>query len=263
MDLELRDKVALVAAASAGLGQAVAYELAREGARLVIFSRSKERIDAAARAIRDDTGADVHPVVANVASVADVQRVVRETIERFSRVDILVTNGGGPPTGGFDAHDDPAYLEAFEQNFLGSVRLIRECLPYMKDQKWGRIINITSLSVKEPQVNLTVSNVVRLGLTGLSKTLSKEVARYNILINNLAPTSVFTERTKVLVESQARRENRSYDEVLAEREKAIPVGRFGRPDELAAMAVLLASPRIGYITGTTIPIDGGVSHSLF
>jgi 3-oxoacyl-[acyl-carrier protein] reductase len=261
MNLGIKGRTAIVVAASKGLGKAAALELAREGANLVICSRDEQRIQSVGKEISLETRAQVRSIVADVTRVVDIRRVVREAVEGTGRVDILVTNAGGPPVGGFADHDDTAFLNAFEQNCLSAIRLIRECLPHMKAQKWGRIVNITSLSVKEPVVNLMLSNVARLGLVGVVKTLSREVAGDNILISNVAPTSIFTERTKELVACQAKQEGRPYEEVLATREKKIPVGRFGRPDELAALIAFLVSNRNGYITGVTIPVDGGVSHS--
>ena len=259
MDLGLRGKTALVAAASKGLGEAVARALAQEGANVVIFSRDEAAIQATAREIEGIAadGAQVLALAADVTNPMDVERVVRAAAERFGGVDILYNNAGGPKPGYFDALSDEDWHQAFSLNLMSAIRLTRACLPYMRRKRWGRIITGTSSSVKQPIDTLMLSNSIRSATTAWSKTLADQVAGDGITVNTLAPGRIKTERTVQLDEDTARRTGKSLDEIMRERLAAIPMGRYGDPAEFGAAAAFLASEQASYITGVTLLVDGG------
>jgi len=262
MDLGLENRVAIVAASSRGLGKACALELAREGAQVVICGRDPESLASAADEIRSATGADVFPVEADLTDDAQIRHLVAETLHRFGRIDVLVTNNGGPPAGYFDDFDDEAWLEAHQLTLLSAVRLIRAALPAMRARQWGRIINITSVSVKQPIDNLLLSNVYRPGVIGLAKTLSAQLAAGGITVNNVAPGYTRTDRVLDLARARAAGGEQTVEEVLADTVASVPMQRMGEPGELAALVAFLASERAGYITGATIQVDGGYVASL-
>jgi 3-oxoacyl-[acyl-carrier protein] reductase len=257
MDLGLKDRVAIVAASSRGLGKACALELAREGAKVVLCARDAERLNSTAEEIRAVTGTEVLTIQTDLVDEGQIRHLADETVRRFGRIDILVTNNGGPPAGYFDGFDDEAWLAAHQLTLMSAVRLIRAALPAMRVQQWGRIINITSVSVKQPIDNLLLSNVYRPGVIGLAKTLSAQVAADGITVNNVAPGYTRTDRVVELAQSRAAREGRTTDEILAETAASFPMQRMAEPEELAALVAFLASERASYITGTTIPVDGG------
>jgi 3-oxoacyl-[acyl-carrier protein] reductase len=257
MDLGLKDRVAIVAAASRGLGKACARELAREGARVVICARSEDDLVATVAEIREVTGADVRYHVVDLTDDGQIRHLADETLRRYGRIDVLVTNNGGPPPGYFDDLDDDAFHTGHERTLLSAVRLIRSVLPAMRLQGWGRIVNITSISVKQPIDDLLLSNVYRAGVVGLAKTLSLQVASDGITINNVAPSYTRTERIAEIFASRAREQGRSVEEVMAEAGASYPAGRMAEPEELAALVAFLASERASYINGTTIQVDGG------
>uniref|UniRef100_A0A831TC82 SDR family oxidoreductase n=2 Tax=Thermorudis TaxID=1649508 RepID=A0A831TC82_9BACT len=257
MDLGLQGKVALVAAASKGLGYAVARGFAREGARVSIFSRDAGRIEEAAERLRQETGAEVLAQVADARDSAQVQRVVDETVRRFGRLDILVTNAGGPPGGGFEDFDEQAYLDAIQLNLMSTIRLCRAAVPYLK-QQGGSIVTITSISVKQPISGLILSNTARLGVVGFAKTLADELAPYNIRVNNVGPGSTRTDRIVDLARQRAERQGITLEEALKDSASGIPLGRLGEPEEFANVVVFLASPAASYVTGQTILVDGGL-----
>lgn len=258
MDFGLAEKVALTTASSKGLGKAIAKELAREGARVVISSRDEAHLRQTAHEISSATGNPVVPVVADVTRAEDVQRLADETLRRFGRVDILVTNAGGPPPGPFEAHDDAAWENAFYLTLLSCVRLIRAVLPAMKAQKWGRIVNVTGTAARQPVDDLILSNAYRAAVVNLAKTLSRSLAPYGITVNNVAAGTVLTERVRELAASRAQALSTDADHVLAQFARSVPLGRLGRPEEFAAAVAFLASERAGYITGVTLPVDGGL-----
>ena len=262
MDLGLKDRVAIVAASSKGLGRACALELAGEGAHVVICARDPEHLASAADEIASATGADVLPVEADLTDHAQIRNLVAQTMDLFGRIDILVTNNGGPPAGFFDDFDDEAWLAAHQLTLLSAVRLIRAVLPAMRARKWGRIINITSVSVKQPIDNLLLSNVYRPGVIGLAKTLSAQVAADGITVNNVAPGYTRTDRVLDLARARAAGGDQTVEAVLADRAANIPMRRMGEPGELAALVAFLASERAGYITGVTVQVDGGYVASL-
>jgi len=262
MDLGLKNRVALVAASSRGLGKACALELAREGARVAICGRDPGSLSAAADEITSATGAEVFPVEADLTEDAQIRHLVEGALARFDRIDILVTNNGGPPAGFFGDFDDDAWLSAHQLTLLSAVRLIRAVLPTMRAQGWGRIVNITSVSVKQPIDNLLLSNVYRPGVVGLAKTLSAQVAAEGITVNNVAPGYTRTDRVLDLAQSRAANTGQAIEEVLAGTVSGVPMGRMGEPGELAALVAFLASERAGFITGVTIQVDGGYVASL-
>ena len=262
MDLGLKDKVALIAAGSRGLGRAVAEELAAEGASLVLCAREAHTLAETAAAIADSSGAHVLAVPADVTSVSDITRVVEAGNERFGRIDILVTNAGGPPAGTFDQLTREQWEEATRLTLFSAIELARQVLAGMKERRWGRILNITSIAVKQPVENLMLSNSLRAGLTGFARTLANEVAAQGITVNNILPGYTRTERLEDLAQMMAEKQGISTAEFSAKWEKEIPMGRLGEPREFAALAAFLVSERASYITGTSIQVDGGWIRSL-
>ncbi len=262
MDLGLKGKVAFVAAASKGLGRAVAAELAAEGASLVICARNAETLNAVAARIAEISGATVLPVAADVSKPEDAVRAVQAGIEKFGRIDVLVTNAGGPPAGRFENLSREMWAAATELTLNSVLELTRGVLPGMRERRWGRILNITSIAVKQPVENLMLSNSLRAAVTGFARTLANEVAADNITVNNILPGYTRTERVEELAQAAAERDGISRAEVSAKWENEIPMRRLGEPAEFAALAAFLVSERASYITGTSIPVDGGWIRSL-
>jgi len=264
MDLGIKGKVALVAASSKGLGKAIAFALAGEGVNLSIFSRSKDSIELTASEIRrGGFQVDILPSVADVTDKEQIDEVIEATVEKFKGIDILINNAGGPPFGFFEDFESHDWQNALQLNLLSGIYLSRKVVPLMKKQNWGRIINITSVAVKQPIDGLILSNTSRAGLIGFSKTLSNELGEYNILVNNICPGRIYTDRIKTLAEKRAVQLGIKYEKAIEEMEKDIPLGRIGTPEELAALACFLASDKASYITGTTIQVDGGLLRGLF
>lgn len=262
MDLGLKEKVALVAAASRGLGRAVAEELAAEGAALILCARTEATLNEACQSIERATGGRVLGVAGDISKAEDVARITSAGLERFGRVDILVTNSGGPPPGRFESLGQEDWDAAARLLLRSVLELTRAVLPGMKERRWGRILNVTSIAVKQPVDNLILSNSLRAAVTGFARTLANEVAAYGITVNNLLPGYTRTERVEELARSLAASEGLSESEVRARWEAQIPSGRLGEPREFAALAAFLASERASYITGTSITVDGGWTRSL-
>jgi 3-oxoacyl-[acyl-carrier protein] reductase len=262
MDLGLDGKIALVAAASKGLGKAAAWGLAAEGARVAICAREEATLRAAATDIAGATGSEVLPVVADLTSAANIQRLVEHTVAHYGGLHILVTNAGGPPSGYFADFSDEDWLKAVNLTLMSAVRLIRAALPHMVKARWGRIVNITSMSVKQPIDDLILSNAIRTAIVGLAKTLSRQVAADGITVNNVCPSYILTGRIHQLAEARAREQGISTEEVVASYIEDVPVGRIGQPEEVAALIVFLASERASYINGATIQVDGGKYRGL-
>ena len=262
MDLGIKGRVALVAAASRGLGKATAMELAREGARVVIAARGEEELGAAAAAIRGATGTDVLPVPADVTVAADVEALVGAAQAEFGDVDILVNNAGGPRPGTFTDMSDEDWLAAVNLNLMSTIRLTRLVLPGMRRSRWGRIVNIASISVKQPLPNLILSNAARSAVVAMAKTLSLQVAAEGITVNNVCPGTILTDRVRNLAANTAQQQGITPEQALQDMQADIPMGRLGRPEELAALITFLASERASYITGATIQVDGGLYKGL-
>jgi 3-oxoacyl-[acyl-carrier protein] reductase len=257
MDLGLKGKVALVAAASRGLGRAIAEELAREGAHLVLCARGEEALDRARAEIAQSTGARVAAVAADVATTEGIASVVEAAMREHGHVDVLVTNSGGPPSGPFGAHDWAAWQGAVDLLLRSTVELTRAVLPGMRERRWGRILCVTSIAVKQPVDNLILSNALRAGVTGFARTLANEVAAENVTVNTILPGYTRTERVEQLNAAAAAREGLAVEEVQSRLERQIPMRRLGEPREFAALAAFLASERAGYITGQAVAVDGG------
>jgi len=262
MDLGLRGKVALVAAASKGLGRACAEELAAEGAHVVICARGGDALARTRDEIAAATGADVHAVVADVSTVAGIELVAREALGRFGHVDVLVNNAGGPPSGPFEKHAWDAWQNAVDLTLRSAVELTRAVLPGMRERKWGRIVNVTSIAVKQPVDGLILSNSIRSAVTGWARTLANEVARDGVTVNCVLPGYTRTERVEQLNAANASREGVDVVEIQRRIEAQIPMRRLGEPREFGALVAFLASERATYITAQSIPVDGGWIRSL-
>ncbi|HEV8571955.1 MAG TPA: SDR family oxidoreductase [Actinomycetota bacterium] len=262
MDLGLKGRPALVAAASKGLGRACAVALAREGAAVGICGRDEGNLKATRDEIAEETGATVVAIPANVSQEEDAVRFIREGAEALGGCQILVPNAGGPPTGRFDDLSDDDFKGAFELNFLSTVRMTREALPLMRDAGYGRVVVIGSLAIKQPLANLMLSNAIRAGMAGWARTLADEVAPAGITLNVVLPGRIYTDRVVSLLEGQAEREGRSFEEVRESEANTIPLQRFGDPRELGDVVAFLASERASYLTGCFIQIDGGMYRGL-
>jgi 3-oxoacyl-[acyl-carrier protein] reductase len=259
MDLGLKGKVALVAGASQGMGKATALGFAREGAKVSICARGEAALNQAADMIRKETGGEV---LAMTADMEDIQRFVKNSAEHFGRIDIIVNNAGGPPPGDFLNFTDEDWNNAFNLSFMSTMRMTREAVPHIRKVGAGRVINITSYSVKEPIAGLVLSNAIRSGVIGMAKTLSRELGKDNILINNICPGRIDTERAQKLNKARADRLKRPIEEINKEMAAEVPLGRYGTADEAADLIVFLGSDRASYITGTTIQIDGGLVRGI-
>jgi 3-oxoacyl-[acyl-carrier protein] reductase len=256
MDTGLAGRTALVGGASKGIGRAAAVGLAREGCRVAICARNEGPLNTAAEEIRAD-GGEALPIVCDMANHDDIKAAVAQTIEAFGGLDVIVNNAGGPPTGTFDTLDENYWKHALDQNLLSAVRTIREALPHLRRSGQGRIINVTSVSVKTPLDGLMLSNSARLGVIGMAKTLSREIAGQGITVNNVCPGNIATERLMSLIEERATRQGITLEEAVRLEESRVPMGVLGEAEDVANLIVFLASVKARYITGTTIQVDGG------
>jgi len=263
MDLGLKNKVALVAASSRGLGKAVAMGLAREGTKLVICARGKDVLEKTADEILLATGVTVFPLAIDLNEKEQIGWLIDETMDLFGRIDILVTNSGGPPSGRFEDVAEDDWKKACQLTLMSVVRLTRAVIPSMRKQKWGRIIHLVSISAKQPIQGLLLSNALRPAVLGLTKSLSQELGASNILVNAVCPGYFFTDRVKQLVEDRAKHEKKKASKVMDEMVADIPLGRMGNSEELANTVVFLASEKASYITGATFSIDGGMLKGLW
>ena len=262
MDLGLKGRVAIVAAASKGLGRAVAEELARDGAEVAICARSAANLKNAADAIRKATGREVFSQELDVTRADAVHGFVAAVQKRFGRVDICVTNAGGPPSKKFLDISLEDWRNAFELTLMSAVYFAREVLPLMRQRHWGRLIAITSVSVKQPIDNLLLSNSLRAGVTGLMRTLANEFGADGITVNCVCPGYTLTERLDELAEIQAKTAGLSREKIFERLSAQVPLGRVGKPEELAAVVAFLASERASYVNACSIAVDGGYVKSL-
>ena len=262
MDLGLKGKVALVAGASQGMGRATALLFAKEGAKVSICARGAAALNETAAMIRKESGSEIMAMVADMSKAEDIKRFVNESAQQLGRVDVVVNNAGGPPPGEFMKFTDEDWNNAYNLSFMSTMRMTREAVPHMRKVGGGRIINITSYAVKEPIAGLVLSNAVRSAVIGLAKTLSRELGRDNILINNVCPGRIDTDRAQKLNKARADRLGRPVDEINKEMAAEVPLGRYGTPEETADLIVFLGSARASYITGTTILVDGGLVRGI-
>ena len=262
MDLGLKDKVAMVAGASRGLGLAIARELAREGVRVSISSRDAAAIASAAAKIRAESGAEVLGVAADVRLSEPLAAWHRATIEKFGGIDLLVTNSGGPPAGTFESFDDAAWQNAFELLVMSAIRMVRLAIPSMSARGGGSILMLTSSSVKEPVTNLILSNVIRPSVTALAKSLANELAGRNVRVNHLLPGRIATDRLKELDTINSQKAGISVEDHQRRIFATIPLGRYGQPEEFARAAAFLLSDAASYITGASLQVDGGLIRSV-
>jgi 3-oxoacyl-[acyl-carrier protein] reductase len=262
MDLGVNDKVALVTAATGGLGFATAQELAREGARVIIAARSRDKLERAASAIKEVTGASVEAKVADCGSAVELEQLVANTEAQFGRLDILINNSGGPPSAPFVELSDEDWHRVFDAKFLPQVRCARAALPGMSRRKWGRIISFVGTHGRTPKAYAITAGVVNAALLNLTKALAQLGAPHNVLVNAINPGPIETDRMKYLTVQQAQKmgisEAQSKDLLTQE----ILLGRFGQPEDIAAAAVFLASERAKFITGAFLDVDGGLTRAL-
>ncbi|HTW05204.1 MAG TPA: SDR family oxidoreductase [Streptosporangiaceae bacterium] len=264
MDYQLSGRVAVVNAASRGLGRGIAEALAAERVRLVITSRDEQAVCQAASEISQAHAADVVPVVADVAVVGAAERAVGAAIESYGALDILITNSGGPPGGGFADFDDAAWREAFDLLLLSVIRMVRVAMPYLSASGHGRIVNVASSSVREPIPGLILSNAMRAAVASLAKTLSGELAPDQITVNTVLPGRILTDRLRGPFIEPARSAGVSVDELArAEVAREVPLGRVGEPSDMGNLVAFLCSDAAAYLTGLAVPVDGGRLRAVF
>ena len=262
MDLGLQDRVAIVGGGSKGLGRACADSLAQEGANLVICSRNAGELEQAAKEINSASGVDVLPVAVDLSRLEDIQTLIKRTVDHFGRLDILVNNSGGPPAGRAADTTEEVWHQSIDMALLFFIRMSREAVPHMKQGKWGRIVNVLASSVYQPIDNLVTSGVTRMGAVAFAKSLADEVGRDNILVNNVAPGYLLTDRMMHIFETRSKETGANVEDLLQAHSATIPVGRLGRPEELGDLVKFLSSEKNSYTTGATILVDGGVVRSV-
>ena len=263
MDLQLKGKSVVVLASSKGLGKAISTEFAKEGAHVLISSRSQEELEKTKAEIQEVSGnQQIQYQVCDVTKKVDIEQLIQKAVDWNGTVDVLINNAGGPPAGTFDQFSDEDWQKAFELNLLSFTRTIREVLPSMKEQQQGKIVNIASSSIKQTLDNLILSNTFRAGIVGLAKSLSQELASDNILINTVGPGRIATDRVAALDEKRADKLGMSVEELKSKTEQSIPIGRYGEPEEFARSVVFLASGANTYLTGQSLVIDGGLVKAL-
>lgn len=263
MDLQLKNKIVLVTASSKGLGKATALEFAKEGATVLVSSRNEETLARTVEEIKQLTNNErVYAKTCDMSSVEDINALFSWIKTEFGGVDILVNNTGGPTAGGFKDLADEDWMTAFEKNLLSYVRTTRAVLPHMQENDFGRIINISSSSTKEVIDGLILSNTFRSGMVGLTKSLAREYAKHNILVNTIGPGRIATDRVAELDQLAATRQSIPIKDVIKRSENLIPIGRYGQPEEFAKVVLFIASPANTYMTGQSLIIDGGMLKAL-
>jgi 3-oxoacyl-[acyl-carrier protein] reductase len=262
VDLGLKGRAAAVAASSRGLGRAVARALAAEGASVAMCGRDRGRIEEAAEWVARETGGRTRAVVADVGVAEDCRRFVDEAASAFGRLDVLVTNTGGPRPGGFEAVADGDWEQAFRVTLANVVHLVRAAVPHMRRNRWGRIVNVASISAKQPVDGLVLSNAFRPAIAGLAKTLANELGRDGILVNTVCPGYTRTDRLEELGRVRAQAAGTTPEQVMADLVRAVPVGRVAEPEEFAAVVAFLCSERSSYVSGAVIPVDGGAARGV-
>lgn len=263
MNLQLDQRIALVTAASQGLGYATALQLSREGALVAICSRDEARITAAADAIHAETRRPVLGVRADISRSADIKRLVQRVVDEFGGLDILVANTGGPPAAHFKDTTDAMWQRAFEQLTMSTVRLVREALPHLRQSSAPSVLTVTSLGVKQPILDIVLSTSLRMSVIGLTKTLALDLGPERIRFNSILPGWTETERIQELLETRARRNSSSVEAEAARHTDASPLGRMATPQEFANVATFLVSPAASYLTGVMLPVDGGTYKGVY
>jgi 3-oxoacyl-[acyl-carrier protein] reductase len=259
MDLGIKDRVAMMAAASKGLGRACALALAEEGCKVSICSRSASELEKTRSEI--EAHGEALAVVADVSSARDLEGWYQRTIDRFGQVDILVTNTGGPPVKRFMELSDESWLSGVESTLMNVVRLSRLVIPGMRERRWGRIIHLTSLAAKQPVDELTISSTLRAGLSGLTKTMANQVGPHNITVNAILTGHILTDRQYALADVRVKERGITHDEYFAGQAAETPLRRIGEPRELGEVVAFLASERASYVTGVSLQVDGGLIRS--
>ncbi len=259
MDLGIKDRVAMVAAASKGVGKACAMALAQEGCKVSICARNAVELEKTHSEI--EARGPIVAAVADVSSAGDLEAWYRRTIDRFGHVDILVTNTGGPPVKRFMELSDENWLSGVESTLMNVVRLARLVIPGMRERRWGRIIHLTSLVAKQPIDELTISSTLRAGLSGLTKTMANQVGPYNITVNAILTGHIMTDRQYALADVRSRERGITHEEYFAEQAAEVPLRRIGEPRELGDVVAFLASERASYVTGVSLQVDGGLIRS--
>ena len=262
MDLQLKNRTAIVLASTKGLGKATAVCLAQEGANVTVCGRDEAALAAVKNELEQATGRAPLAIAADVTQAGDIEKVVDQTVRHFGGVDILINNSGGPKPGTFDMLTDEDWVKAFELNLLSYVRAIRAVLPHMRANNFGRIVNFTSSSIKQPLENLILSNTFRTGVVGLAKSLASELAPDGILINTVGPGRIATDRVAQLDQISAEKRGSTAEEIKRTESARIPLGRYGQPEEFARVVTFLASPANSYVTGQAMLVDGGLVKAL-
>ncbi len=263
MELGLKGRVALITGSSQGIGKAIALELSMEGAKVTICARDKDSLKKTANDIHSETGNEVLPVRTDLTRNDHVERLVRTAFAHFGRIDVLVNNTGGPPSTNFLETSNQHWLDAYTQLMMSTVNTCSAVIPHMQAAKWGRIVNMTSFVAKQPADKLVLSNAVRAGILGLSKSLSNELAPYGILVNAVCPGWTMTRRVEDLAKAHANAERKTSEEIVKSWESQIPLKRMAQPREIASLVVFLASERASYITGAVMQVDGGIVKGLY
>lgn len=262
MDFGMKNKVAIVAASSRGLGKATAMALAQAGAAVVICSRNWEELQTTGRELTTSSRSAVLPIQADLTMAGDIRNVVHAAKEKFGAIHILVNNAGGPPAGDILSMTDDDWRRSFELTVMSTVRLTREVLPMMASQRWGRVITIVSIAAVQPLNDLLISSTLRPGIFGFSKILSNQYAHLNITVNTVCPGLILTSRQKELMDARSAEQKISEEQYFTQAAKDIPAGRLGKPEEVGNVIAFLASEQASYITGANIMIDGGMAKGI-